>query len=98
MPYIFDKSNEKRLQERLNKHLLDHNLGRAEVKREGIVKGSWDMIRRFGQRLICPKCERAMYYDYKEHDTKKLGRCPHCGYHGESITLDEYLKEKMDRT
>ena len=77
---------------------MDHNLGRAEVKQKGLVLGSWDMIHKFGKRLICPKCERVMYYDYKENDKKKYGRCPHCGYHGESITLDEYLTEKMDRS
>ena len=54
---------------------------------------NWELMRLFGARLICPKCERVAF----RHKKKDMAFCPKCGWHGRSITVDEYLNEKTNR-
>lgn|GEM_PF-2569126 len=57
-----------------------------------IVVGTQEILRRHGQRLICPKCETGAYRTGKDR-----ARCNKCGWEGKSITVDEYITEKLYR-
>jgi len=56
-----------------------------------IVIGTQDLLRRHGNRLICPKCERGAY----RYGKKDMARCNMCGWQGRSLTVDEYIAVKM---
>jgi len=80
------------------KHMTKHpwwqydidNIRNSERK---LVIGTDDILRHYGQRLICPKCERGAY----RHKKKDMARCLHCGWEGQSVTVDEYITGKLYR-
>ncbi len=79
------------------RHLTSDSLWNRDLQREPgqskMVLGTTEIMRRYGQRLICPKCERGAF----RCGSKNTARCNKCGWFGRSITIDEYLTEKLWR-
>ncbi|MDR0931372.1 MAG: hypothetical protein LBM38_06525 [Clostridiales bacterium] len=55
---------------------------------------SLQMIQKYKDRAVCPRCERWALRD-KGWAKGRIARCPHCGWHGRTITIDEYLTSKL---
>ncbi len=62
-------------------------------KENKIEIGSYEIIRHYGNRLICPKCERGAF----RHKKKDMAMCATCGWFGKALTIDEYLTSKLYR-
>lgn len=66
------------------------DIDRRQAKKSGIIIGNDEMLRQHGNRLICPRCERAAL----RYGARDRARCK-CGWEGKSITVDEYMTEKL---
>ncbi len=80
------------------KHFTSHEWGQQDVAKmqqqeNKILIGSSDMIKYHGNRLVCPKCERAAYGYYK----KGYAKCPKCTWWGKAVTVEEYLAARLYR-
>ena len=78
------------------KHMTDHKWWQNDLndirKRENkLVVATSDVLKHYGERLICPRCERGAY----RHKAKDKARCPHCGWEGKSVTVSEYISQKL---
>ena len=71
--------------------LWESDIQAIRQKTGKIVVGTQDLIRHHGKRLICPKCEGGAF----RHGTKYSARCNVCGWQGQSITVDEYITQKL---
>lgn len=69
-----------------------NDIKRLQEKKK-IIIGSQEIIREYGSRLICPKCERGAF----RNGTRDRARCNICGWEGPSLTIDEYMTEKFYR-
>jgi ribosomal protein S27AE len=75
-------------------HAVDNPLwevDRREAVKSKIIIGNEQMLKEHGNRLICPKCERAAF----RYGTKDQARCDRCGWEGKSITVKEYMDNKL---
>jgi len=63
-------------------HLTKDTYFESEAKK----KGSQEMIRKYKDFTVCPKCEKLMSGDGDS------ATCTHCGYHGESDNVVDYLE------
>lgn len=91
-------NNEQEKEQRAVKHITSDPMWRTDVRamqrqKKGIVIGSKDLIYHHSQRLICPKCERGAF----GHGDKNHAKCPHCGWYGRSVTIEEYLTARLYR-
>ena len=95
---VLARKSEGEHEQQFIKHMTQDTLWKQDMdqlkKDKGkIVIGTQDMIRRHGRRLICPKCERGAF----RHGSNDRARCNLCGWEGYSITVDEYITEKLYR-
>lgn len=90
--------NEREKEDRYVRHMTNDPFWRSDIARmkggdKRIVIGSREIIRRHGNRLICPKCETGAY----RYGAPDRARCNKCGWEGRSVTVDEYLTQKLWR-
>ncbi|MFT9498256.1 hypothetical protein [Anaerosolibacter sp.] len=53
------------------------------------------LLKEFGSQPVCPKCERPAWRD-KGWKKEKRAQCNHCGWAGiASVTVKEYMENKM---
>jgi RNase P subunit RPR2 len=70
------------------------DIDRRELqKKSRIIIGNDEMLRQHRNRLICPQCERAAL----RCGAKDRARCSvkTCGWEGRSVTVGEYLDQKL---
>ncbi len=92
MKCLKDDEN-KYLKHMVSDPIWTRDLNDMRDKKKGIVLASQEIMRRHGQRLICIKCERAAL----RYGKKDRARCNWCGWEGKSVTVDEYLTQKLWR-
>ena len=88
--------------ERYMKHALNNPWAQNSKEdlafsRKKLIVSNGEMLIRYKRRLICPKCEQQAFRTGRT--TAKCGN-PKCGNHGiefSSITVQEYLDEKLYR-
>jgi ribosomal protein L40E len=56
-------------------------------------KSNSQVLKELGNRLICKKCEAVI----ARNGSRNRGKCHHCGWEGETITLDEMLTQQHYR-
>jgi len=54
------------------------------------------MLKQMSERGICPRCE-SMTYRTEGWQQFNISQCPKCGYHGKTVTIDEYLNKRLYR-
>lgn len=92
--HIQTSNNEK--EQQFIDHMTSHQWWQDDIKQiqkneKKIVIGTQDIIKHHGERLICPRCERGAF----RHIKKDMAKCPVCGWFGKSVTVDEYLTQKL---
>jgi len=50
------------------------------------------ILKQYGSRLVCPHCAGIMAFT-----SRTSGYCPRCHYHGEAITVSQYLLKGMHK-
>jgi ribosomal protein L37AE/L43A len=74
--------------------MLDNRFSRYDAKAAQIITGDAQNIwNQYKQHLVCPKCCSVMAFD----GASDVGYCPRCHYKGKSITVSEFLHNKMYR-
>lgn len=74
-----------------------HPFVKQDMNKHGIIVANRDLMKHLGRRLVCPKCESVAYRSGRSNSGKWMGRCSQCGWHGEAVTLDEYMTYKLYR-
>jgi predicted RNA-binding Zn-ribbon protein involved in translation (DUF1610 family) len=97
--YVIIRKGQQAQENEVVRRMRDNQYSRYEEMANGlVVTNAEQMLREYGERPICPKCEREMFRSWKKGDPDhKQGYCPHCGYRGGSITIAEYLHAKLYR-
>lgn len=86
--------SKKSLEQRVVGDMMDNRFSRYEVKVNQIIHGgdAERLLRQYRSRLVCPKCAGIMAFE-----GKNKGYCPRCHYQGESITMSQFMQNKMYR-
>ena len=73
-----------------------HNNRANDFAQETLGLSPTEVINALSSQPICPKCERLAFRDegWKE---RHIARCANCGWHGQTITYDEYITRKLYR-
>ena len=73
-----------------------HNTRSNDFAQETLGLCATEVINALSSQPICPKCEQLCFRDtgWKEY---RIARCANCGWHGKTITYDEYITNKLYR-
>jgi tRNA(Ile2) C34 agmatinyltransferase TiaS len=78
---------------RVRRDMTDNRFSRYDMRvrqmQTGNAQAIWDEYRR---QLVCPKCAAVMAFT-----GARTGYCPRCHYEGESVTVDQFLSNRMYR-
>ena len=74
--------------------VVAHNNRANDFAQETIGLSATEVINALSAQPICPKCEQLAFRDvgWKE---KRIATCKNCGWHGQTITYDEYITNKL---
>lgn len=91
--YIVPGHDKSRTEKRFTQHALNNRMAQYDQdSRRIVVTNTRQMLNEYANKLICPKCEQLMFRKWpKGSPNRKQGMCPHCGYYGPSVTVEEYL-------
>ena len=82
------------LQRRVMQDMADDRFSRHDAKVAQILTGDAQTIwNQYKEHLVCPKCCAVMAFD----GAKDVGYCPRCHYKGKSITVSEFLHNRLYR-
>lgn len=88
-----DRNTEQKFLDKAGKHPFV----KRDMEKHKLLIADHNLVRHLGKRLVCPKCESMAYRDGRSYSGKLMGRCVYCGWHGEAVTLDEYMTYKLYR-
>jgi ribosomal protein S27AE len=72
------------------KDLMSNKFNRYEERINPIgFENTRDLLRKYGNRLVCPKCTGSVMAWTGEN----TGYCPDCHYEGRSITVEEFVQK-----
>lgn len=75
---------------------VDHNMRSGDFALETMGLSPTEIINALAGQPVCPKCERLAFRDvgWKEN---RIATCSNCGWHGKTVTYDEYITKKLYR-
>ena len=88
-----DRNTEQKFIEKAGRHPFV----KQDMQKHKLLVADHRLVRHLGNRLVCPKCESMAYRSGRASSGKWMGRCSQCGWHGEAVTLDEYLTYRLYR-
>ena len=82
------------------KHSMANDFSRRDLLEEAARKRrpltADEQFRMYKTHPVCPKCEKLAFRD-KGYKAEGWSRCPSCGWHGKTVTLDEVIHERLYR-